>query len=213
MTVYAKWTINKYTVTFNTNGGSSVEKQQVEYQGKAIKPNNPTKNKYTFVNWYEDIGLTKVFNFDNKITNDITLYASWKYNGGGGNTGGGSLGKAVISRLLEENIKAEIIALGTNSTATQNMIKGNNIQGATGENPVVVNSIDADIIIGPIGILTANSMLGEITEKMTMAISKSRATKLLIPYNKCKVIVAGVKNDTFQNYINEVVDYIKKIAN
>lgn len=126
---------------------------------------------------------------------------------------GGSLGKAVISRLLEENIKAEIIALGTNSTATQNMIKGNNIQGATGENPVVVNSIDADIIIGPIGILTANSMLGEITEKMTMAISKSRATKLLIPYNKCKVIVAGVKNDTFQNYINEVVDYIKKIAN
>ena len=126
---------------------------------------------------------------------------------------GGSLGKAAISRLLEENIKAEIIALGTNSTATQNMIKGNNIQGATGENPVVVNSIDADIIIGPIGILTANSMLGEITEKMTMAISKSRATKLLIPYNKCKVIVAGVKNDTFQNYINEVVDYIKKIAN
>ena len=126
---------------------------------------------------------------------------------------GGSLGKAVISRLLEENIKVEIIALGTNSTATQNMIKGNNIQGATGENPVVVNSIDADIIIGPIGILTANSMLGEITEKMTMAISKSRATKLLIPYNKCKVIVAGVKNDTFQNYINEVVDYIKKIAN
>lgn len=126
---------------------------------------------------------------------------------------GGSLGKAVISRLLEENIKAEIIALGTNSTATQNMIKGNNIQGATGENPVVVNSIEADIIIGPIGILTANSMLGEITEKMTMAISKSRATKLLIPYNKCKVIVAGVKNDTFQNYINEVVDYIKKIAN
>ena len=126
---------------------------------------------------------------------------------------GGSLGKAVISRLLEENIKAEIIALGTNSTATQNMIKGNNIQGATGENPVVVNSIDADIIIGPIGILTANSMLGEITEKMTMVISKSRATKLLIPYNKCKVIVAGVKNDTFQNYINEVVDYIKKIAN
>ena len=126
---------------------------------------------------------------------------------------GGSLGKAVISRLLEENIKAEIIALGTNSTATQNMIKGNNIQGATGENPVVVNSIDADIIIGPIGILTANSMLGEITEKMTMAISKSRATKLLIPYNKCKVIVAGIKNDTFHNYINEVVDYIKKIAN
>ena len=76
-----------------------------------------------------------------------------------------------------------------------------------------MNSLDADIIIGPIGILTANSMLGEITEKMTMAISKSRATKLLIPYNKCKVIVAGVKNDTFQNYINEVVDYIKKIAN
>ncbi|MDO4198986.1 MAG: DUF3842 family protein [Erysipelotrichaceae bacterium] len=124
---------------------------------------------------------------------------------------GGSLGKAVIVKLLEEKINAEIIALGTNSAATMNMIKGNGIQGATGENPVVVNAIDADVIIGPIGILAANSMLGEITEKMTMAISKSKALKLLIPYNKCKVVIAGVKEDSFDNYINEVIERIKKL--
>lgn len=125
---------------------------------------------------------------------------------------GGSLGKTIIVRLLEENINAEIIALGTNSTATQNMIKGNKIQGATGENPIVVNAEDADIIIGPMGILAANSMLGEITEKMALAISKSRGTKLLIPYNKCKIVVAGVKDDTFQKYIDEIIEHIKKLA-
>ena len=126
---------------------------------------------------------------------------------------GGSLGKVIINRLLEENIKGEIIALGTNSTATQNMIKGSKILGATGENPVIVNAEDADIIIGPMGILAANSLLGEITEKMALAISKSKAIKLLIPYNKCKIVVAGVKDDTFQNYINDAISYIKKIAN
>lgn len=123
---------------------------------------------------------------------------------------GGSLGRAVIVRLVEEKINADIIAIGTNSAATQNMIKGNGIQGATGENPVMVNAEDADIIVGPMGVLAANSLLGEITEKMTLAISKSKAIKLIIPYNKCKVVVAGVKDDTFDNYISEVVEYIKK---
>ena len=125
---------------------------------------------------------------------------------------GGSLGKTIISRIIEEKIDAEIIAIGTNSTATQNMIKGNKTQGATGENPIVVNVEDADIIVGPMGILAANSMLGEITEKMALAISKSKAVKILIPYNKCKIVVAGVKDDTFQNYIEEAIEQIKKIA-
>ena len=125
---------------------------------------------------------------------------------------GGSLGKTIISRIIEEKIDAEIIAIGTNSTATQNMIKGNKAQGATGENPIVVNVEDADIIVGPMGILAANSMLGEITEKMALAISKSKAVKILIPYNKCKIVVAGVKDDTFQNYIEEAIKQIKKIA-
>lgn len=124
---------------------------------------------------------------------------------------GGSLGKAIITKLVEENVNAEIIAIGTNSTATQNMIKGNRIQGATGENPVVVNVEDANIIVGPMGILSANSMLGEITEKMALAISKSKAIKLLIPYNKCKIVVAGVKDNTFQNYIDEAIEYIKNL--
>ena len=125
---------------------------------------------------------------------------------------GGSLGNSIISKLIDERIDAEIIAIGTNSLATQNMLKGHNIQGATGENPIVVNAEDADIIIGPIGLLAANSLLGEITEKMSLAISKSKALKLLVPYNKCKIVVAGVKEDKFSNYINEVIEYIKKIG-
>ena len=124
---------------------------------------------------------------------------------------GGKLGKAIIDKLIENDIKAEIIALGTNSAATQNMIARNGIPGATGENPIVVNTEDADIIIGPIGILAANSMLGEITEKMTLAISKSKAIKLLIPYNKCHIMIAGLRDDKFSSYINEIVDYLKKL--
>ncbi len=125
---------------------------------------------------------------------------------------GGSLGRTIICRLLDEKVKADIIAVGTNSAATQNMIKGNGIPGATGENPVVVNARDADVIIGPMGIIAIDSMLGEITEKMVVAITKTKALKLLIPYDKCRLIVAGVKEDSFGAYIDDVIRQIKKIV-
>lgn len=126
---------------------------------------------------------------------------------------GGSLGKAIIEKIIEAELKVDIVAVGTNSIATQNMIDKSGVQGATGENPVVVNAERADIIIGPIGIFAANSMFGEITERMTLAISKSKAIKLLIPYNKCNIIIAGTKDNTFKNYIDEIVDHIRKLLN
>lgn len=76
-TIYAKFTINEYTVTFNSNGGSEVAAQTVEYDSKATKPADPTKDGYTFDNWYSDEELTTVFDFDTKITANKTLYAKW----------------------------------------------------------------------------------------------------------------------------------------
>ena len=75
--VYAKWTVNKYTVTFNTNGGSSVTSQSVEYNKTATKPADPTKAGYTFENWYSDSALTTVYNFSTPVTDNINVYAKW----------------------------------------------------------------------------------------------------------------------------------------
>jgi len=116
---------------------------------------------------------------------------------------GGGLGKAIIERLKnigEDGIK--IIALGTNSIATANMIKTGAKDGATGENPIVYNAPRVDIIMGPIGIIVANSMLGELTPKMAEAITESSAEKILIPFNKCSVYVTGVVEDTLQYHVD-----------
>ena len=83
---------------------------------------------------------------------------------------GGQLGGQMI-KLLQGNFpELNIIAVGTNATATASMIKAGANQGATGENPVIVASRKADVIIGPVGIVIADSLLGEITPKMAVAV-------------------------------------------
>ena len=80
ITLKAVWKANevtKYTVTFNSNGGSSVASQTVNEGGKATKPTNPTKSGYTFVEWQLD---GKTYNFDSAVTGNITLTAVWKAN-------------------------------------------------------------------------------------------------------------------------------------
>ena len=121
---------------------------------------------------------------------------------------GGNIGKALIERLLKEKLKADIYAVGTNSVATQSMVKAGAKLSATGENPVIVNSEDADIIVGPIGILGANSLLGEITPKMALAISSSKAQKILLPMNRCHIQVIGVKEMTMSESIEETVKQV-----
>ena len=81
---------------------------------------------------------------------------------------------------------------------------------ATGENPVVVNSRYADIIIGPIGIVIADSLYGEITPKMALAVSQSKAVKLLIPMNKCGNIIVGVTDNLLEDSFKQINDYIDK---
>ena len=121
---------------------------------------------------------------------------------------GGNIGKRIIEEIKSKGIQCEVLAIGTNSTATALMMKGGADIGATGENPVVLASRDADVIIGPIGIIMANSMYGEITPKMAEAVGASKARKILIPINKC-VVVAGVdENMTISDYIKLAVSRI-----
>lgn len=107
---------------------------------------------------------------------------------------GGGLGKQLIAMLVDKKLDAEIIAVGTNSQATAAMLKAGASQAATGENAVIVCSKRADIIVGPIGIVIADSMLGEITPKMAKAIGQSEAKRVLIPMNQCCNFVAGIKD-------------------
>ena len=123
---------------------------------------------------------------------------------------GGRIGKMLAERLLTlEDV--EITAVGTNSIATSAMMKGGVTRGATGENPVVVLSQDADVIVGPVGIVMADSMLGEITEKMAAAVSRSRAEKVLIPVAKCQTHVAGAKEISLSALIDDAAEKIALI--
>lgn len=115
---------------------------------------------------------------------------------------GGNIGRRLVEEIKAKKTGCEILAIGTNSTATALMMKGGADVGATGENPVVLASRDADVIIGPIGIILADSMYGEITPRMAEAIGASKARKILIPINKC-VTVAGVDESM------SISDYIK----
>jgi hypothetical protein len=124
---------------------------------------------------------------------------------------GGALGKSLICALkaARRNIADfEIVAVGTNSAATAKMVSSGADKGATGENPVVVACADADIIAGPVGILSANSMLGEITPVMAKGIGASRAKKILIPVSKCDIVVVGVENKPYAEYVKLTSDMI-----
>lgn len=126
---------------------------------------------------------------------------------------GGGIGSRVITELraiMTDAADWEITALGTNAQATGAMLRAGADAGATGENPVIVTAPLADIIIGPVGIVMANSMLGEITPKTAEAIASSAATKILIPFNRCPVIIAGAENGTLDSFIKKAAEHAVK---
>jgi Ni,Fe-hydrogenase maturation factor len=125
---------------------------------------------------------------------------------------GGGIGSQVVERLKSlKNNDIEIVALGTNSQATSNMIKSGADDGATGENAVVWMSSKVDIIIGPLAIISANSMMGEISPKMAEAIAISDARKLLLPLSKCNMDIIGLKDLQFKTMFSELLETVKKI--
>ena len=121
---------------------------------------------------------------------------------------GGQLGSQIIKAIRNKYNDIYIMAVGTNATATASMIKAGANQGATGENPVKVNAAKADYIIGPMGIIAANSLLGEITPAMALAVSESNARKLLIPVSKCNIQVMGTVDKPMNDYIMEICEYL-----
>ncbi|MDO4960940.1 MAG: DUF3842 family protein [Eubacteriales bacterium] len=124
---------------------------------------------------------------------------------------GGGIGKQLTAEIVKRGLELEIIAVGTNSTASAQMLKAGAAHAATGENPVIVNCRKADFILGPIGIAIADSMYGEITSGMAEAIGQSDAVRILIPINSCGTFVAGVNDAGLKYYIKEAVDHLEAL--
>ena len=123
---------------------------------------------------------------------------------------GGQLGSQLIKTMVSELKQLKITAIGTNAVATAAMLKAGAHQAATGENPVIVACKKADVILGPIGIVIADSMLGEVTPAMAVAIGQADAVRILIPVNKCVNLVAGVSNMSTKALLEDVVEKLKK---
>jgi hypothetical protein len=103
-----------------------------------------------------------------------------------------------------------VLALGTNAVATSYMIRAGADDGASGENAVVVNADRVDLIVGTVGIISANAMLGELTPAMAKASSSSPAKKILIPLNRCNLMVTGVSAAGLPEHIEEILEQIGK---
>lgn len=121
-----------------------------------------------------------------------------------------------LGALLTEKIKAampslSLLAIGTNATATAAMLRAGADQGATGENPVLVAARDADVIIGPIGMMAADALLGEVTPAMAAAVGSCRAEKLLLPVGRCGHRVVGVKPLSVAELADEAVECLRTL--
>ena len=121
---------------------------------------------------------------------------------------GGQLGVQLIQKIKSNPIDAIITAIGTNAIATSSMLKAGANVGATGENPVIVACRKADVIIGPIGIVIADSLHGEITPKMALAVGQSDAVRILLPMNKCDNIVAGTSSLSTSTIIEDAINQL-----
>ncbi len=120
---------------------------------------------------------------------------------------GGRIGRTVIEQLKKKHEHLELYAIGTNSAATAAMLKAGADYGATGDNALIVN--DSDLIVGPVGIIFANALLGEITPAAATAVSASRAFKILIPVNRCNHYIAGLQEAPMGDYIRSAVEKIE----
>lgn len=107
---------------------------------------------------------------------------------------GGGIGRQLVEEIKNSGLSCHITAVGTNTAATAAMLKAGAEQGATGENAVKVCCRDADVIMGPIGIAIADSLLGEITPGIALAVCQSPARRLLLPVNHCRNVIVGVSD-------------------
>ena len=124
---------------------------------------------------------------------------------------GGQLGSQLVKAISSEFKDVGITAVGTNAVATAAMIKAGAKNAATGENPIIVACRAADVIIGPIGIVIADSLLGEVTPRAAAAVGQANAVRILIPMNKCKNLVAGVSDTSTGALIDDALSKLRNI--
>lgn len=124
---------------------------------------------------------------------------------------GGGVGKQLVTTIKQILPNVLVTAVGTNSAATSAMLKAGADNAATGENAVVVACRKADIIVGPMGIVIADSLLGEITPIMAAAVGQSRAKRILIPFNHCDTILVGVSDFNIGKLVQTAVTEIQNL--
>lgn len=125
---------------------------------------------------------------------------------------GGGLGRQLVAALAAACPEAELIAVGTNSLATSAMLKAGAARGATGENAVIVNSRRADVIVGPLGIVVADALLGEITPAMAAAVGQSSAQRVLLPVSQCDTYVAGVPDQPVSRLVAAAAQQVRALC-
>jgi len=125
---------------------------------------------------------------------------------------GGRLGRRLLESIRKTCPEAHITAVGTNSMATEYMMNSNCAnQLATGENAVIVACRTADVIMGPLGIVIADSMFGEITPAMALAAAQADAKRILLPVNHCDNMVAGVPNGSYGALIASALELLSGV--
>ena len=125
----------------------------------------------------------------------------------------GRMGALIAERVKAAKLPCKVLAVGTNAIATATMMKAGANQGATGENPVMVACRTADVIVGPIGLLSADALSGEVTPAMAVAVGQSAAKKLLLPVNRhCGHTMVGVRDLTLSQLVDEVVEQLRLLC-
>ncbi|VFQ43703.1 DUF3842 family protein [Desulfoluna butyratoxydans] len=120
---------------------------------------------------------------------------------------GGGIGSAIIRRIKDLFAeKVEIIALGTNAVATAQMLKAGANRGASGENAIVRSVQHCDVATGPLGIVMAHALMGEVTPAMAEAISGCAARKVLLPLSQDNVEVVGVHKAPLPHLVDELIE-------
>lgn len=126
---------------------------------------------------------------------------------------GGGVGKQLITAIKQNMQEVVITAVGTNSAATSAMLKAGADFAATGENAVVVACRKADVIVGPVGIVIADALWGEITPKMAAAVAQSDAKRILLPFDHCNNIIVGVPEFHVGKLVQAAVAELTKTQN
>ena len=124
---------------------------------------------------------------------------------------GGGMGRQLVSGIREALPDVRVLAVGTNTAATTAMIRAGAHEAATGENSVVVACREADVVVGPMGIVIADSMLGEITPRMARAVGQARAQRVLVPFSSCRTQVAGVADIGLSSLIQQAIRLVVEI--